>query len=81
MSNTFTVEKKSETKSNLQDSPTIRISVDLFEPNENRYPVFNYQKLLFEDVSDTIVVTFSLFSAPRMYILIYMHVNAYPKCL
>lgn len=53
MSNTFTVEKKSETKSNTQHSPTIRLKVDLFEPNENRYPVINYQKLLFEDVSNT----------------------------
>lgn len=52
MSNTYAVEKKSETKSNSQHSPTIRIQADLFEPTENRYPVFNYQKLLIEEVSD-----------------------------
>lgn len=52
MSNTYTVEKKSETKTNSQHSPTIRIQADLFEPTENRYPVFNYQKLLIEEVSD-----------------------------
>lgn len=52
MSNISTVEKKSETKSNTQHSPTIRIHVELFEPTENRYPVFNYQKLIhIEEVS------------------------------
>lgn len=51
MSNTSTVEKK--TKSNTQHSPTIRIHVELFEPTENRYPVFNYQKLIhIEEVSE-----------------------------
>ncbi|XP_050442472.1 ubinuclein-2 [Adelges cooleyi] len=49
MSNTFTDVKKSETKSNPQYSPTIRIHADLFEPTESRYPVFNYQKLLLEE--------------------------------
>ncbi|XP_026808501.1 yemanuclein [Rhopalosiphum maidis] len=49
MSNTFTVEKKSETKSNPQYSPTIRVQAELFEPTDNRYPVFNYQKLLIEE--------------------------------
>ncbi|XP_050547819.1 ubinuclein-2-like [Daktulosphaira vitifoliae] len=49
MSNIVTVEKKSESKSNLQYSPTIRIHADLFEPTESRYPVFNYQKLLVEE--------------------------------
>lgn len=51
MSNTYTVEKKSETKSNSHHSPSIRIQVELFEPTENRYPVFNYQKLFTEEVS------------------------------
>ncbi|VVC35817.1 Hypothetical protein CINCED_3A018374 [Cinara cedri] len=46
MSNTYTAEKKSETKSNPSHLPTIRIQAELFEPTENRYPVFNYQKLL-----------------------------------
>lgn len=55
MSNTFTVEKKSETKSNTQHSPTIRIQADLFEPTENRYPVFNYQKLLGDEVVSTLL--------------------------
>ncbi|KAL5239599.1 hypothetical protein ACI65C_007009 [Semiaphis heraclei] len=49
MSNTFTVEKKSETKSNSQHSPTVRVQAELFEPTESRYPVFNYQKLLIEE--------------------------------
>ncbi|XP_015373600.1 PREDICTED: ubinuclein-2 isoform X2 [Diuraphis noxia] len=49
MSNTFTVEKKSETKSNPQHSPTVRVQAELFEPTDNRYPVFNYQKLLIEE--------------------------------
>jgi len=53
MSNTFTVEKKSETKSNPQHSPTVRVQAELFEPTEDRYPVFNYQKLLIEEVSAT----------------------------
>jgi len=53
MSNTFTVEKKSETKSNPQHSPTVRVQAELFEPTDNRYPVFNYQKLLIEEVSAT----------------------------
>ncbi|XP_001949183.2 yemanuclein [Acyrthosiphon pisum] len=49
MSNTFTVEKKSETKSNPQHSPTVRVQAELFEPTDNKYPVFNYQKLLIEE--------------------------------
>lgn len=52
MSSTVTVEKKSESKSNNQHSPTIRIHAELFEPTESRYPVFNYQKLLVEEVSE-----------------------------
>lgn len=57
MSNTYTVEKKSETKSNQQHLPTVRIQAELFEPTENRYPVFNYQKLLLiEEVSDRIEI-------------------------
>jgi len=53
MSNTFNVEKKSETKSNPQHLPTVRVKAELFEPTESRYPVFNYQKLLIEEVSAT----------------------------
>lgn len=51
MSTDNTAAKKSDTKSNLQHSPAIRIRVELFEPTETRYPVFNYPKLLAEEVS------------------------------
>lgn len=53
MSNTTCTidEKKSDTKANDQRLPTIRIQAELFEPTKNRYPVFNYQRLLSDEVS------------------------------
>lgn len=77
MSNTFTVEKKSETKSNPQYSPTIRVQAELFEPTDNRYPVFNYQKLLIEEVSTTKWISYMLaIHAYVFHIHLYTHTHA-----
>lgn len=72
MSNTYPVENKSETKSTCQPPSTVRIQVKLFEPDENRYPVFNYQKLLLEEVSDAIAeYMFAMYTHMPTYIYVY----------
>lgn len=50
-------DQRSDVKSSPQHSPAVRIQVDLFEPTDSRYPVFNYQKLLADEVSAPVECT------------------------
>lgn len=50
-------DQRSDVKSSPQHSPAVRIQVDLFEPTDSRYPVFNYQKLLADEVSALVEYT------------------------